>query len=69
MKLTMVIKQGKSGYLVGQLKEFPEVFTQGKDMNELKTNILDALELYFEDLREQYNPMGDMIAEEELKFV
>jgi hypothetical protein len=50
MRLTMVIKQGKSGYLVGQLKEIPEVFTQGKDMKELKENILDALELYFEDL-------------------
>ncbi|WP_372946863.1 type II toxin-antitoxin system HicB family antitoxin [Mariniphaga sp.] len=69
MRLTMVIKQGKSGYLVGQLKEIPEVFTQGKDMKELKENILDALELYFEDIREQYNPMGDMIAEEELNFV
>lgn len=49
MRLTMVIKQGKSGYLVGQLKEIPEVFTQGKDKKELKENILDALELYFED--------------------
>lgn len=50
MKLTFVIKKGKSGFLVGQLKEFPEVFTQGKDIQELRENIQDALEMYFEDV-------------------
>jgi predicted RNase H-like HicB family nuclease len=69
MRLTIVIKKGESGYLVGQLKEFPAVFTQGKTMKELKDNIKDALELYFEDLREQYDPEGEMIAEEELHFI
>ncbi len=66
MKLTLVIKKGKSDFLVGQLKELPEVFTQGKDIAELRENILDALELYFEDLREQYSPKGEMISEEEI---
>ena len=69
MRLTIVIKKGKSGYLVGQLKEIPAVFTQGKTVKELRSNIKDALELYFEDLREQYDPNGEMIAEEELHFI
>ncbi|HZH73451.1 MAG TPA: type II toxin-antitoxin system HicB family antitoxin [Mariniphaga sp.] len=69
LRLTIVVKKGTSGFLVGQLKEIPEVFTQGKDIEELKINILDALELYFEDLREQYNPNGNMISEEELYFL
>ena len=49
MKLTLVIKKGKSNFLVGQLKELPEVFTQGKDIQELRENIQDALEMYLED--------------------
>lgn len=66
MKLTLVIKKGKSNYLVGQLKELPEVFTQGKDIQELRENIQDALEIYLEDLREQYSPKGEMLSEEEI---
>ncbi len=68
MKLTLVIKNGKSGYLIGQLKEFPAVFTQGKSINEVKENIMDAFEMYLEDIREQYHPDGNMIQEEELTF-
>jgi predicted RNase H-like HicB family nuclease len=49
MKLTLVIKKVKSNFLVGQLKELPEVFTQGKDIQELRENIQDALEMYLED--------------------
>ncbi len=68
MKLTLVIKKGKSGYLVGQLKELPEVFTQGKNNEELRENIKEALEMYFEDVREQYSLKGEMLAEEEIVF-
>ena len=66
MKLTLVIKKGKSNFLVGQLKELPEVFTQGENMKELRENILDALEMYLEDLRENYIPKGEMLSEEEI---
>ena len=69
MRLTIVIKKGESGYLVGQLKEFPAVFSQGKTVKELRSNIKDALEQYFEDLREQYEPNGEIITEEELLFI
>ncbi len=68
MKLTLVIKKGNSGYLVGQLKELTEVFTQGKNNEELRENIKEALEMYLEDVREQYILKGEMLAEEEIVF-
>jgi len=68
MKYTLVIKQGRDGFLIGQLKELPEVFTQGITVSELKENIADAIELYFEDMRENYKPQGKMLEEEEIIF-
>jgi predicted RNase H-like HicB family nuclease len=68
MKYTLVIKKGKDGFFIGQLKELPVVFTQGLTISELKENIADALELYFEDMRENYQPQGVMIEEEEIVF-
>jgi len=68
MRYTLVIKQGKDGFLVGQLKELPEVFTQGLTIDELKENIADVLEMYFEDMRENYVPQGVMLEEEEIVF-
>ena len=68
MKYTLVIKQGKDGFLIGQLKELPAVFTQGLTLSELKENIADAIEMYFEDMRENYEPQGVMINEEEIVF-
>ena len=68
MKYTLVVKQGQDGFLIGQLKELPAVFTQGLSMSELKENIADALELYLEDMREIYQPEGVMINEEEMVF-
>lgn len=68
MKLTLIVKKGKNGFLIGQLKEIPAVFTQGLTVDELKENIADALEMYLEDVRESYRPDGDMMQEEELTF-
>jgi predicted RNase H-like HicB family nuclease len=68
MKCTLVVKTGQDGFLIGQLKEFPEVFTQGTTLDEVKENISDALEMYFEDLREKYEPQGKMIEETEMVF-
>ena len=68
MKYTLVVTQGQNGFLIGQLKELPAVFTQGLTVAELKENIADALEMYFEDMREAYNPQGAMVEEEEMVF-
>lgn len=67
MKLTILVKQGTNGFLVGKIKEIPAALTQGKTLEELKENIIDALELYFEDLRED-SPQNDedVILEEDL---
>ena len=69
MKLTLIVKKGKNGYLIGQIKELPAVFTQELTVEELKENIADALEMYLEDVRERYQPDGEMILEEEMTFV
>ena len=69
MKLTLIIKKGQSGFLIGQIKELPEVFTQGLTIVELRENITDALEMYLEDVRERYQPDGEMLLEEEMTFV
>ena len=68
MKFTLIVKKGQNGYLIGQLKEIPAVFTQGLNLDELKENIADALEMYLEDVRENYKPNGEMLLEEELTF-
>jgi predicted RNase H-like HicB family nuclease len=49
----MVVNKGQNGFLIGQLKELPEVFTQGESVEELRENIADALEMYLEDMREK----------------
>lgn len=68
MKLTLIVKKGKNGYLIGLLKELPAVFTQGLTIEELKENIADALEMYLEDVRERYEHDGEILQEVELTF-
>jgi len=43
-----IIKDKATGYLTGQLVEIPEVISEGKTMQELKANIIDALKLVLE---------------------
>jgi predicted RNase H-like HicB family nuclease len=68
MKYTLVISRGQDGFLIGQIKELPEVFTQGQTVAELKENIADALKMYFEDMREHHQLQGTLIEEEEIVF-
>lgn len=49
MKLTIAISKGEK-FFIGTIKEIPAVLTQGKTVEEAKENVLDALELYLEDL-------------------
>ncbi len=49
MKLTIVIIKGDDGFLIGQIKEIPEVITQGFTVEDVRENIKDALDLYLED--------------------
>lgn len=69
MKFTVKIIKGDSGYLVGQLQEIPSVLTQGKTVEEVKENIVDALELYLKDMREEKTTEKEiLIHEEELTY-
>lgn len=48
MKLTAIIEQSSDGWYVGQIEEFPAAISQGKTIDELKKNLLDALQLILE---------------------
>jgi len=52
MKLTAIIEAGENGWPVGQIEEIPAVLSQGKSIDELKANLLDALNLYLEVQKE-----------------
>jgi predicted RNase H-like HicB family nuclease len=58
-ELTIIVQKDKeSGWLVGQLEEFPSVISQGENIDELKENLKDALKLVLEyqkdDLTKKY---------------
>jgi predicted RNase H-like HicB family nuclease len=49
---TAIIEKSDDGWYVGQLEELPEVISQGKTMEELNSNLQDALELIISHQRE-----------------
>ena len=68
MKLNAIIEKGENGWMVGQIEEIPAIISQGKTIEELKANLLDALNLYLEVQREQTDKeySGKSIIREEL---
>jgi predicted RNase H-like HicB family nuclease len=66
MKLTIVISKGEEFY-IGTIKEIPAVLTQGSTIEETKENVLDALELYLEDMQSEANDTNKVF-EEDLNF-
>lgn len=58
--LTILIqKDTESGLYVGQIEEFPAAISQGKTIEELKSNLIDALKLLLDvqkaQLQKEYN--------------
>ncbi len=49
---SVVIEKSDDGWYVGQIPEMPEVISQGKTIEELKENLLDALNLVMSTNRE-----------------
>ena len=45
LELTMMVEEGENGYLVGQIVEYPAALSQGKTIEELESNLKDALRL------------------------
>ena len=48
MKVTAIIEKSNDGWFVGQIEEMPAALSQGKTIEELKVNLLDALKLLME---------------------
>jgi predicted RNase H-like HicB family nuclease len=52
MKFTAVIEKGESGWFVGQIEEVPAAISQGETIEDVKTNLLDALRLIMDTNKE-----------------
>ena len=59
MELTIMVEKGENGYYVGQIIEYPAALSQGKTIEELETNLKDALKLLLQvqkdQLKQQYS--------------
>ncbi|HNY07141.1 MAG TPA: type II toxin-antitoxin system HicB family antitoxin [Bacteroidales bacterium] len=49
---TAIIEKSDDGWYVGQIQEVPEAISQGKTIEELKENLIDALNLVLTNHRE-----------------
>lgn len=67
MKLTIIIIKGEEFY-VASIKEIPAVLTQGATVEEARTNVLDALQLYLEDMQQEPGYINTVL-EEDLNIV
>ncbi len=54
MNLTAIIEKSEDGWYVGQIEEFPAAISQGKTIDELKLNLIDAFMLLLETNKENY---------------
>lgn len=45
------IEEGENGWFVGQIEEMPEVISQGKTIEELEENLMDAFLLIIDQRR------------------
>lgn len=71
MKLTAIIEKSNDGWYVGQIEEIPAAISQGKTIEEVKSNLLDALTLLLEVNREttEKEYLGKTVIRENLVFV
>jgi len=51
MELSYTYWEGESGWLVGYLDEYPEQWTQGKNITELEEMLLDLYENILEEAK------------------
>lgn len=68
MKFTAIIEKSDDGWYVGQIEEIPAAISQGKTIEELKANLIDALQLILEVNRESTEKeyQGKVVIREEL---
>lgn len=53
MKLTAIIEKSDDGWYVGQVEEMPAALSQGKTIEELKANLLDAVNFILQSNKEE----------------
>jgi len=63
MKLTIVISKGEE-FFIGTIKEIPAVLTQGKTVEEARENVLDALQIYLEDMQSEEDNSNKILEED-----
>ncbi|MCE2936401.1 MAG: type II toxin-antitoxin system HicB family antitoxin [Cyclobacteriaceae bacterium] len=70
MKFTAIIEKTEDGWFVGQVEEMPAAISQGKTIDELKINLIDALRLLLEVNRENTEKeyRGRAVIREELSL-
>ncbi|HZY35010.1 MAG TPA: type II toxin-antitoxin system HicB family antitoxin [Mucilaginibacter sp.] len=54
MQFIVTIEQGENGWLVGQVNELPAAISQGKTLEDLKVNLIDAVQLITETKEKVY---------------
>ncbi len=59
MKLTAVITETPDKMYIGKIVELPEVLTQGETIEETKEHLLDALHLYLEDVKAEFEALQE----------
>lgn len=71
MKFTAIIEKDENGWFVGQIEEIPAAISQGETIEELRSNLLDALKLVLEVNKEliEKEYFGKSYTTEELEFV
>lgn len=71
MKFTAIIEKSEDGWYVGQVEEIPAAISQGRTIEELKENLLDALKLLLEVNKEntEREYQGKHFIREELSLV
>ncbi|MDR3696410.1 type II toxin-antitoxin system HicB family antitoxin [Mucilaginibacter sp.] len=71
MKFTAIIEKGENGWLVGQVEEVPAAMSQGKTIDELKENLLDALRMILDTNKEitEKEYLGKTTIKEELELM
>ena len=71
MKFTAIIEKGENGWFVGQVEELPAAISQGKTIEELKENLLDAVKLLLDTNKEitEKEYSGKETIKEELELI
>ena len=71
MNLTAIIEKSEDGWYVGQIEEFPSAISQGKTIDELKANLIDAFKLLLKANKEttEKEYVDKNVIREELFFV